>query len=70
MTECPFTELPPEQCACPKHRGGMAPDEFVIVGQMWDAIFPGLCSRGDHIDVRDRIGRTDDGEYVHERCVR
>lgn len=70
MIECPLTELPPAQCACPKHRGGAAPNEFVIVGQLWDAMFPGPCAHGDRIAIGDRIGRTDDGEYAHERCAR
>ena len=28
--ECPLTELPVSQCACPKHRGGRTPEEEAI----------------------------------------
>lgn len=70
--ECPLSELPPDQCACPRHRGGHAPGDEAIetVGQAFDAMFPGGCARGDRIEPGDLIARVADGEgYVHAgRC--
>lgn len=73
-TECPLSELPPAQCACPKHRGGTAPGEEAIetAGQMFDAIFGGRCE-GDCSGIRvgDPIIRAADGGYVHAgQCPR
>jgi hypothetical protein len=69
VSECPLTELPPEQCACRNHRGGTAPDEFLVVSPAWEAMFPGPCARGDRIQVGERIVRTSDNEFLHERCA-
>ncbi len=70
--ECPLTELPPEQCACPSHRGGTAPGEEPVetVGQPFEAQFPGVCARGDRIEPGQRIVRVADDEgYAHaDRC--
>lgn len=72
-TECPLTELPPEQCACPRHRGGHAPGEEAIetVGQAFDAMYQGRCERCERpIEVGQSIARVADGSgYVHAgRC--
>ena len=71
--ECPLTELPPEQCACPKHRGGHAVGEEPIetVGQPFEAAYHGRCQRCDGpIKPGQTIARTADGpDYVHAgRC--
>jgi hypothetical protein len=72
--ECPLTELPPDQCACPKHRGGTAPGDEPIetVGQTFEAAYAGGCERGCDRGIRpgDTIARVADGPgYVHAvRC--
>jgi hypothetical protein len=70
-TECPLTELPPSQCACPKHRGGHAPGDepTEIEGRPFEAQYSGTCADcGDPIERGDRIGFTGRG-YVHApRC--
>ena len=73
--ECPLTELPASQCACPNHRGGQTPGEEPIatVGQPFEARYPGrseCCEQG--IREGDLIARTWDGpDYVHAgRCPR
>ena len=73
--ECPLTELPASQCACPKHRGGEMPgrEEIETVGQPFEARFPGVCERsGDRIHEGQEIARVADGSgYVHaQRCPR
>jgi hypothetical protein len=74
-TECALTELPPDQCACPKHRGGTAPGDEPIetVGQSFGAVYDGRCERDcSGIRVGDPIARVADGSgYVHAvRCPR
>lgn len=74
-TECPLTEIPPEQCACPKHRGGAAPGDEPIetVGQAFEAAYGGRCERSDDaIHPGQMIARVADGSgYVHAvRCPR
>lgn len=74
-TECPLTELPPEMCACPKHRGGTAPGDEPLetVGQPFEAMYAGRCERGDRIEPGDMIARLAAGDgYVHAggRCAR
>lgn len=68
-TECPLTELPPDQCACPRHRGGTAPGDEPIetVGQPFPAAYAGRCVRCDRsIEVGQDIARVADGAgYVH-----
>lgn len=72
--ECPLSELPPSQCACPKHRGGTLPGEEPIetVGQPFEALYGGFCARGCDrgIGRGDLIARVADGYgYVHAgRC--
>lgn len=71
--ECPLTELPASQCACPKHRGGTAPGDelFETVGQPFEAMYQGRCERCSRsIDVGDSIARVAEGSgYVHaSRC--
>lgn len=73
--ECPLTELPPSQCACPTHRGGAAPgeEEVETVGPAFEAAYDGRCERSDDpIRVGQMIARVADGSgYVHaERCPR
>lgn len=74
MTECPLTELPPEQCACRNHRGGevITPDdEIVTVGQPFEAMYGGQCAAGCDRGIRvgDEIARVADqpGVYTHAR---
>ncbi len=74
-TECPLTELPPEQCACPKHRGGTAPgeEEVETAGQPFEAAYDGRCARCEgRIRTGQMIARDADGlGYVHAgRCPR
>lgn len=69
----PLTELPPEQCACPRHRGGYAPGGEAIgtVGQPFEAFYGGRCERCDRpIHAGQQIARVSDGSgYVHAgRC--
>lgn len=73
--ECPLTELPADQCACPRHRGGQAPGEELIAtcGQPFQAAYPGACARGCGRGIRegDDIARCwDDADgYAHVgRC--
>lgn len=68
--ECPLSELPPEQCACRNHRGGLAPDEQVIetVGQPIEATYRSGCARGCvGIEPGDQIARCWDRAdgYAH-----
>lgn len=70
--ECPLTELPPDQCACPKHRGGPT-IEAVTIGAAFEAAYAGHCIRCDRqIRPRDTIARLADNDgYVHSgRCPR
>lgn len=79
-SECPLTELPASQCACPKHRGGGLPaEEIETVGQPFEAMFDGWCRRCERtIHPGDQIARTAEGSpggrdatYVHaRRCPR
>lgn len=72
IDECPLTELPPAQCACPNHRGGDLPD-VQTVGQPFEATYEGYCCRCERrIRPGDQIARTFDGpHYVHAgRCPR
>jgi hypothetical protein len=72
--ECPLTELPSDQCASPKHRGGtvLGADEVETVGRSFEALYAGGCERCErHIQPGDQILRcADDAGYVHERCPR
>jgi hypothetical protein len=69
--ECPLSELPADQCACPKHRGGQAPGDEPIetVGQPFTATYPGPCARrcDAGIDIGDSIARCWDRAdgYAH-----
>lgn len=70
--ECPLTELPTNQCACSKHRGGHAPEDEPIetVGEAFTATYDGVCARrcDDGIQVGDLIARSAHGfGYVHAR---
>ena len=73
--ECPLSELPASQCACPKHRGGSVSgaDEFETEGPTFEALYSGrseCCERG--IRDGDLIVRLADASgYVHAgRCPR
>lgn len=72
--ECPLSELPASQCACPRHRGGTAPGDEPIEteGRPFLARYPGRCARCDHgIHEGDAIDPVvDGGGYVHVRCPR
>ena len=69
---CALSDLPPDQCACPAHRGGAttpAP-EVVRVGAAFAAQHPGRCPACDgRVEEGDLIQRTDEGAYVHEVCL-
>lgn len=70
--ECPLSELPASQCACPKHRGGNLPDVDVM-GPPFSAMHPGRCERCDRaITVGQTIIRVSGEQgYVHAaRCPR
>lgn len=73
-SECPLTELPASQCACPKHRGGtvIGSDDIQTVGYPLEALYAGDCEKCErYIQPGDQILRVaDDGGYVHERCPR
>lgn len=65
---CDLWDLPVEQCACPQHRGEPAPalPEVEVLGQPFEARFPGECVRCDGgIVPGARIARAADGGYVH-----
>lgn len=71
--ECPLSELPASQCACPNHRGGTTPAEEVrTVGQSFEAAYRGVCARCDGpIRPGQTILRTPEAvpDYVHAgRC--
>lgn len=71
--ECPLSELPPSQCACPNHRGGTAPgeEEVETTGQPFDAQYVAICARShDLIALGDSIARVAEGTgYAHvPRC--
>jgi hypothetical protein len=70
--ECPLSELPASQCACPKHRGGFLPNEVEVSGYVFEALYAGVCERCERsIKPGDRISRTiQEPGYVHERCPR
>lgn len=68
--ECYLTELPADQCACPKHRGGavVEPERVETTGPTWEARFAGRCAGCDQpIAPGDSICRTaaDTSQYVH-----
>lgn len=66
---CDLTDLLEDECACPRHRGGIAPTEVETVGQPFEAGYGGRCERCDHgIRPGDLIARIADGPgYVHAR---
>lgn len=71
--DCPLSELPASQCACPRHRGGDAPGEESIetVGQPYTAHYCSPCAHGCEygVLVGDTIARTADLGWVHfGRC--
>jgi hypothetical protein len=80
--ECPLSDLPASQCACPKHRGGTAPGEEPIEtsGQPFQANYRSACARrcenginpGDMImHVATQPGDLFARGYVHYwMCVR
>jgi hypothetical protein len=70
--ECPLSELPASQCACPKHRGGDLPNEVETTGYPFEALYGGVCERCERrIKPGDQICRVVDGSgYTHERCPR
>jgi hypothetical protein len=73
--ECALTELPADQCACPRHRGGtvVEPDQLEAAGPTFEARFAGRCAGcGEPIAPGDSIVRTaPDGGYVHAvECAR
>ncbi len=71
---CPRTDLPPEWCACPDHRGEPEPvppldGSRPIPDRSWPAKYPGVCGDcGGQIEVGEPIIREGAGRYVHEVC--
>jgi len=78
VDECDLTWLPPDMCACPKHRGGALHDQAGTVGEPFEAVLHGFCDRcDDHIHPGDQIIRRATSDpasfdgYVHSgRCPR
>lgn len=66
---CERSDLLASQCAhC---RGDVLESEpdFVVVAR-FPAKYAGVCAAcGEPFEVEDRIGRTDDGDYVCEVCA-
>lgn len=77
--ECPLSELPPDQCACPNHRGGTVSgigvgEPLAVVGPTFVAVFPGRCVGCDHaIEPNEsirRVAESHGGGYAHApRCT-
>ena len=68
---CEISDLPVDQCACRIHK---APEPLrgasTIVARFTARFDSGCDQCGRRIHEGDLIGRTDDGDYICERCSR
>ena len=69
---CDLSDLPVEQCACRIHGPSEVPEVVAVVGQPFEAVYPGMCVRCEgRIVEGDRIARAADASgYVHVEAGR
>jgi hypothetical protein len=66
---CELSELPVDQCACRIHEPKPPAPEYVITAR-FPARFDSECDGcGNAMAEGDPIARTDDGDYICERCA-